>query len=121
MESTRTGEEVGRYTSEHNGFYKIGEPPAYDQRTRDADYSAQMRSINRMEWRRSNNVKMNFTRRGFRKTRIPPDLLASMEAYYHNNKMQRVREEWAGKGAYVNWWKADAMMIYTSDSACNPA
>lgn len=56
-------------------------------------------------------MKRTFTELGFDKGKLPLDLFADMSTYYYNNRHQKFREEWDGKGLYVNWWEQDAFMI----------
>lgn len=63
------------------------------------------------EWRRHNRVTRTFSPLGFKKGRLPDDIFASMGAFYYNNRHFKVREEWNGKGVFVNWWETDCSFI----------
>ena len=54
------------------------------------------------EWKRSAKVTRSFSELGFQKGRLPDDIFASMGAFYYNNRHNKVREEWDGKGVFVN-------------------
>ncbi len=36
---------------------------------------------------------------------MPLEVFGSMRAYYYNNRDNMIREDWGGKGLYVNWWE----------------
>jgi len=48
---------------------------------------------------------------GFKKARLPEDVFASIGSFYYNNRHNDVREEWNGKGVFVNWWETDCYFI----------
>jgi hypothetical protein len=48
---------------------------------------------------------------GFNKVKVPLGVFGSIRTYYYNNRFNLAREDWGGKGLYVNWWEADPMMI----------
>lgn len=63
------------------------------------------------EWNRHKAVNRTFSPLGFAKGRLPDDIFASMGALYYNNRKHKVREEWQGKGVFVNWWESDCYFI----------
>jgi len=48
---------------------------------------------------------------GFSKVTVPLAVFGSIRTYYYNNLNHVEREDWGGKGLYVNWWEADPMMV----------
>jgi len=56
-------------------------------------------------------VPRTFSELGFKKGRLPDDIFASMGSFYYNNRHNKVREEWTGKGVFVNWWETDCSFI----------
>ena len=104
----KTGELLLNHTVTNNGVVAIGQPPS---KVQEREVSRQVKSTFEHEWQRAHKVKRTFTEFGFDKGRLPADIWASMNAYYYNNRENRVREEWDGKGLYVNWWERDVYMI----------
>ena len=75
------------------------------------DFDKEIVSTLRNEWKRHNRVKRTFSELGFKKGRLPDDIFASMGAFYYNNRQHIVREEWTGKGVFVNWWETDCSFL----------
>jgi hypothetical protein len=48
---------------------------------------------------------------GFNKVKLPLAVYGSVRTYYYNNRDNTEREDWGGKGLYVNWWESDPLMI----------
>ncbi len=63
------------------------------------------------EWNRHNVPQRTFSPLGFAKGRLPKDVFASMGAFFYNNQKNKYREEWGGRGVYVNWWQSDVFMM----------
>ena len=63
------------------------------------------------EWERHNVPQRTFSPLGFAKGRLPNDVFASMGAFFYNNQKNKYREEWGGKGVFVNWWQSDVFMM----------
>mmetsp|Transcript_12345 Transcript_12345/g.18098 ORF Transcript_12345/g.18098 Transcript_12345/m.18098 type:complete len:499 (-) Transcript_12345:1715-3211(-) len=63
------------------------------------------------EWKRHNRVTRSFSPLGFKKGRLPPDVFASMGAFYYNNHRYIINEEWKKKGVFVNWWETDVGLV----------
>jgi hypothetical protein len=63
------------------------------------------------EWQKHHWVQRTFSPLGFAKGRLPDAVFASMGAFYYNNRHHKVREEWTGKGLFVNWWETDVFVI----------
>ena len=75
------------------------------------NFDKEIVSTLRNEWNRHNRVKRTFSELGFKKGRLPDDIFASMGAFYYNNRQNKVREEWTGKGVFVNWWETDCSFL----------
>jgi hypothetical protein len=107
-----TGENVLEVTIEHDSFFAVGQPapvvvkPEFLELLEDRVEATVVQ-----EWHKSRAVSRTFTGLGFAKGRLPLDLWASLQAYYYNNQHRMMREEWGGKGLFVNWWEVDARMI----------
>jgi hypothetical protein len=109
FEDNETKEVVHRHRVEHISMFGIGEAPPHGQTK--GDVAVQVKSTLNHEWRKMKNVLRTFTPLGFKKERLPDDLWASIEAFYYNNRNYKVREEWEGKGLFVNWWEVDVFFI----------
>jgi hypothetical protein len=105
-----TGELLESFQIEHVTSKAIGvSPPSDDPRRHNFD--SEIKSTLNHEWTRHNRVKRTFSSLGFKKGRLPDDLFASMGSFYYNNRHHKVREEWKGKGVFVNWWETDCSFI----------
>jgi hypothetical protein len=88
----------------------FGESPPSD--TVDArDFDQEIMESLDSEWSRHNRVTRTFSPLGFAKGRLPPDVFASMGAFFYNNRFNKVREEWQDRGVFVNWWETDVFFI----------
>jgi hypothetical protein len=101
---------IEKYTMEHDSFNVVG-ASFMVSRTQQKDVTSAVEHTFDQEWRRSHNVKRTFTDLGFTLGKLPKDLWASIQAYYYNNRVNKVIEEWEDKGIFVNWWEADVYMI----------
>jgi len=63
------------------------------------------------EWEKHTIPKRTFSTLGFSHGKLPKDVFGSMGAFYYNNRNNKVREDWLGKGVFVNWWETDVFMI----------
>jgi S-formylglutathione hydrolase FrmB len=43
---------------------------------------------------------------------LPTEIAAPISTYYRNNLANIVREDWEGKGFYVNWYEAEPRMVW---------
>jgi hypothetical protein len=84
-------------------------PPSGDMSERSVEAEV-IRDL-KNEWNKHNQVKRTFSTLGFAKGRLPDDVFATMAAFYYNNRFHKVREEWAGKGVFVNWWETEVFFI----------
>lgn len=75
------------------------------------DFASGIENTLRSEWTRHTVPKRTFSPLGFAKGRLPKDVFASMGAFFYNNRHNKVREEWDGKGFFVNWWETDVFFI----------
>lgn len=105
-----TKNSLGTYIIECNSFFTAGDPGVHTRRL--TNEIAQVRNTFFDEYERAKMVTRTFTKLGFNKGRLPPDLFASIEAYYYNNMNHLALEEWHNKGGvHVNWYEVPAYMI----------
>jgi hypothetical protein len=101
---------LGKYVAEYNSFFVVGDAGIHTKHMPNEEAILQNTFYN--EYEGSLQVKRTFTSLGFNKGRLPPDLFASIEAYYYNNKNHLALEEWHKKGGlHVNWYEVPAYMI----------
>lgn len=110
-EDGETGEIIETVTIEFTTIKAFGESPVSDVRPPDHDYEREIANTLNHEWDKHHWIKRTFSPLGFRKGRLPNDLFASMGALQYNNRFNKVREEWKGKGLFVNWWETDVYFI----------
>lgn len=103
-----TDEVLKRVTVEHNAIIPIGSPKSS---LMVRDVRTQVKNTFRAEWERAHRVQRTFTDLGFNRGKLPKDLWGSISAYYYNNRMNKVLEEWDSKGVFVNWWETDVYFI----------
>ena len=75
------------------------------------NFDEEIESTLQQEWKKHLRIKRTFSPLGFKKARLPEDVFAMMGAFYYNNRDNKVREEWNGKGVFVNWWETDCSFI----------
>jgi len=63
------------------------------------------------EWDKHKYVKRTFSPLGFAKGRLPDDVFAAMGSFFYNNRHNKIREEWGGRGVFVNWWETEVSFI----------
>mmetsp|Transcript_36583 Transcript_36583/g.44157 ORF Transcript_36583/g.44157 Transcript_36583/m.44157 type:complete len:507 (-) Transcript_36583:32-1552(-) len=110
FEDSETGEIVMRHTIEFTGVRAIGVLPRQSLPT-NRDFHERIKSTLNGEWRRQGAVQRTFSSLGFAKGRLPEDIFGTLGAYYYNNRNFTIREEWDGKGVFVNWWEVDVHFI----------
>jgi hypothetical protein len=105
-----TKKSLGTYIIEQNSFFVLGDP---GQHTRSMpDEELEIIDTFEREYKNSLECKRTFTKLGFNKGRLPPDLFASIEAYYYNNRDHLALEEWHNMGGlHVNWYEVPAFVI----------
>ena len=113
-----TGEVVGTHRVEFNTIRAFGESPPSghvgdddDDDHNNNDFTQQIESTLRHEWRRHQRIQRTYSPLGFSRGRLPDDIFASMGAFLYNNHHHKVREEWHGRGVFVNWWETDCSFI----------
>jgi len=104
-----TDEVVLEITIEHTLVIAVGDSPDYTGT--DRDFVSEIKNTLSREWHRHERVKRTCSPLGFKKGRLPDDVFASISAFYYNNRNYKVREEWSGKGVFVNWWEVDVHFI----------
>ena len=95
----------------NNQINIIGKQPPLDKTLRGGDHTKEIVNTDAFERSRAKRVLRTFTEKGFSKVTVPLGVWSSMHTYYYNNQRNIAREEWDGKGIYVNWWEADPYMI----------
>lgn len=92
---TATDELVGTYEMKFDSFFVIGNN--FKAKV-DRNVTEQVADTFKNEYGRSLQVKRTFTELGFSIGKLPRDLWGSISAYYYNNQMNKIREEWDTKG-----------------------
>jgi len=111
LEDSVTGEVVRTFRVDFTSTIGIGDAPPHGQLRNHMEVSKKIEQTLQHEWVKKENVHRTFSPLGFKKGRLPDDLWAEIEAFYYNNRMNKVREEWGGKGVFVNWWEVDVHFI----------
>jgi hypothetical protein len=106
-----TQEFIGDLTVEYITVKAFGESPPSSTRKDSHDFVKEIEDTLRYEWNRHKRISRTFSPLGFKKGRLPPDVFASMGAFYYNNAQSVVREEWDNKGVFVNWWETDVLFV----------
>lgn len=102
----------GTFVVEHPLILGFGVAPKHLHEPIAPDhYDGRIKDTLRGEWERHLVPKRTFSTLGFSKGRLPDDVFASMGAFYYNNQKNKYREEWYGKGVFVNWWEMDVFMM----------
>jgi hypothetical protein len=105
-----TGEIIDEFTVQYTLSKALGEsPPSGDPKGHNFD--DEIVSTLNHEWVKHNRIHRTFSPLGFKKARLPDDVFASIGSFYYNNRKNEVREEWNGKGVFVNWWETDCYFI----------
>jgi hypothetical protein len=104
-----TGEVLLDETIQHTLMRGVGNSPDYTGL--DRDFEREIEATLTSEWTRHRRVDRTCSPLGFKKGRLPDDVFASLGAFYYNNRDNRVREEWSGKGVFVNWWEVDVYFV----------
>jgi len=110
LEDSVTGEVVRTFRVNFTSTIGIGDAPPHGL-PHNKEVSKTIERTLQGEWRKKQKVHRTFSPLGFKKGRLPDDLWAEIEAFYYNNRMNQVREEWGGKGVFVNWWEVDVHFI----------
>lgn len=107
---TVDGQHVGNVTIEYATVLAFGESPPSDDVSAH-DFDAEIEYTLREEWKRHNLVSRTFSPLAFQKGQLPRDVFAYMGAFYYNNRNNACREEWKGRGVFVNWWETGVYFI----------
>ena len=110
-EDGQTNQVLGKFTVEYITVLAFGESPPSADPGVFKSFDTTIESTLRNEWIRHNRVTRTFSPLGFKKGRLPQDVFASMGSFYYNNRYNKVREEWQGKGVFVNWWETEVYFI----------
>uniref|UniRef100_A0A7S2HI77 Fe2OG dioxygenase domain-containing protein n=1 Tax=Helicotheca tamesis TaxID=374047 RepID=A0A7S2HI77_9STRA len=108
-----TGETVFSHVVEYTGIIPLGKPDSPTKDELNPNYETEIKRTLNFEWGRHKRVRRSFSPLGFHIGRLPDDLWSSIQAYYYNNRNDRVLEEWEkmGKGFFVNWWEIDPLFV----------
>lgn len=111
---TATDELVGTYVMKFDSFFVIGNNlKAKVER----NVTEQVAETFKSEYDRSRQVKRTFTELGFSIGKLPGDLWGSISAYYYNNQMNKIREEWDTKGIVSSLMKSNRFLCKCFDFA----
>jgi len=101
---------LAKFQVEHHLILPFGKSPPSD-RSHSRNFTREIETSLRMEWKRQDRIKRTFSPLGFAKGRLPDDVFASLGALYYNNQKNTCLEEWGGKGVFVNWWETDVAFL----------
>jgi hypothetical protein len=107
---TVEGNEVAKVTIEYATVLGFGESPPSDDVSAH-NFDEEIEYTLREEWKRHKEVSRTFSPLGFKKGQMPRDVFAYMGAFYYNNRHNASREEWKGRGVFVNWWETGVYFI----------
>jgi len=99
------------FTVEYPLILGFGEAQQHDIPLAANHFDKTIEDTLRTEWQRHNVPQRTFSPLGFAKGRLPNDVFGSMGAFFYNNRLNKYREEWGGKGVFVNWWQSDVFMM----------
>jgi len=106
----RTKDELlDAFTVEHILSKAIGKSKPPDSSSR--SFEEEIVGALNNEWHKHKVVKRTFSPLGFAKGRLPNDVFAAMGSFFYNNRNNKVREEWGGRGVFVNWWETEVSFI----------
>ena len=111
---TATDELVGTYITKFDSFFVIGNNfKAKVER----NVTQQVAETLEGEYGKAHQVKRTFTELGFSIGKLPGDLWGSISAYYYNNQMNKMREEWDSKGKESSLMKSNRFLCTCFDFA----
>jgi len=97
-------------TIEFDSIFSMGEPEPHPKPSQEwLNRAFEDTRVNEM--RRSKRIQRKFTPVGFQKGMVPKNVMGAIYAYFYNNLRSAVKEEWGGKGIFVNWWEVDPLMV----------
>lgn len=88
-------EVMGTYTLKHDSYFVLG--TNLNQKV-ERNITEQVAETFKREYKISHQVTRTFTELGFGIGKLPLDLWGSISAYYYNNQMNKIREEWDTRG-----------------------
>ena len=96
---------------EHDLFIAVGEsPPSRGDENHLNRLEEEVGSLLAGEWENKKRVNRTFTELGFAKGKLPRDVWASMYAFYHNNRHNRIVEDFS-YDILINWWTSESYLI----------
>lgn len=104
-----SGELVGSYVAEFDSFYVVGTHVL--DKLKYADPDKQIEHELKSVYYEPDTVKRTFSKLGFMKGKLPPDVWSSISAYYFNNMEHKTFEEQAGASVFINWWEVPCYFI----------
>lgn len=102
---------IQNITIEHPLTIAFGTNPRHQEQIAPNQFDNEIKSTLRSEWDKHNIPKRTFSTLGFSHGKLPKDVFGSMGAFFYNNRNNKVREDWQGKGVFVNWYETDVFMI----------
>ena len=111
VKATRDGSTVAEYTIEFPIILPFGKQPRNNLNIDGGQFDQQIRGTLKQEWQKKDVPQRTFSPLGFSKGKLPNDVFAAMGAFHYNNRNHKSREEWRGKGVFVNWWESDVYLI----------
>jgi hypothetical protein len=111
VEDSETARFITTIVVEHDTFIAIGESlPSRG----DADHldklDGAVHDLFDGEWQGKQLTRRSFTPLGFAKGQLPRDVWASMYAFYHNNRNNRIVEDFSFD-ILVNWWRSESYLV----------
>ena len=111
VENAATGEELGTIHVEHDLFIAVGaSPPSRGEEDHLEHLEEDVRKLLLGEWENKKRTSRTFTPLGFAKGKLPRDIWASMSAFYHNNRNNRIVEDFS-YDILINWWTSESYLI----------
>mmetsp|Transcript_23084 Transcript_23084/g.34191 ORF Transcript_23084/g.34191 Transcript_23084/m.34191 type:complete len:599 (+) Transcript_23084:99-1895(+) len=110
VQSTRDGHIFAKFQVDFPLLLAFGSSPDNPPLEK-GHFDNQIRSTLKTEWIKKDAPQRTFSPLGFSKGKLPLDVFGAMGAFYYNNRNHKYREEWRGKGVFVNWWETDVNMI----------
>lgn len=109
--NTRDNTIVQNITIEFPLSIAFGTNPRHQELIVPNQFDNQIKSSLRSEWDKHLIPKRTFSTLGFSHGKLPKDVFGAMGTFYYNNRNFKVREDWLGKGVFVNWYETDVFMI----------
>lgn len=110
VKSTRDGSIIAKFQVDFPLLLAFGSSPP-NPLYKKGHFDNQIRGTLQSEWIKKDIPQRTFSPLGFSKGKLPLDVFGAMGAFYYNNRNHKYREEWRGKGVFVNWWETNVNMI----------